>query len=91
MPSPKGKAVRVLADNFNASLKSALVGTADASLVFLGNFEVEDRWAIGELGLRGVAFEPGRALANRMDEFALLLATETDHVVLKQEPDTKAI
>ncbi|WP_433556862.1 ATP-grasp domain-containing protein [Pseudonocardia xinjiangensis] len=79
--------MRVLPDNFNARLKSAVVGTADASLVFLGNFEVEGRWAIGEVGLRGVAFEAGRAVVNRMDEFALLLATEADHVVLKQEPD----
>jgi D-alanine-D-alanine ligase-like ATP-grasp enzyme len=79
--------MRVLSDNFNARLKSAVVGTADASLVFMGNFEVESRWAIGELGLRGVAFEAGRAVVNRMDEFALLLATEADYVVLKQEPD----
>ncbi|WP_433289821.1 ATP-grasp domain-containing protein [Pseudonocardia sp. CA-142604] len=79
--------MRVLPDNFNTRLKSALVGRADASLVFLGNFEVEGQWAVGELGLRGIALETGRAVVNRMDEFALLLATETDHVVLKQEPD----
>ncbi|MFI5776803.1 ATP-grasp domain-containing protein [Nocardia sp. NPDC051570] len=79
--------MRVLPDNFNTRLKSAVAGAPDASLVFLGNFEVEGRWAIGELGLRGVAFEAGRAVVNRMDEFALLLATGTDYVVLKKEPD----
>jgi hypothetical protein len=79
--------MRILRDNFNARLKSATTGTANASLVFLGNFEVERQWAIGELGLRGVTFEAGQAVVNRMDEFALLLAGGNDHVVLKQKPD----
>ncbi|MFC9434472.1 hypothetical protein [Nocardia sp. NPDC057030] len=74
-------------DDFNAGLKSAVAGTAEASLVFLGNFEVEAQWAMGEPALPGITFKASRAVVNRMDEFALLLATKSDHVVLKDAPD----
>nr|MDT0656946.1 ATP-grasp domain-containing protein [Micromonospora sp. DSM 115978] len=55
--------------------------------VLLGNFEVEDEWARGEPGLPRLSGAAGRAVVNRMDEFALLLAGPADHVVLKEEPD----
>lgn len=73
--------------DFNSRLKTALVGRPDTGLVFIGNFEVEDQWAIGERGLPRVAFKTGNAVVNRMDEFALLLAGRDDHVVLKTAPD----
>lgn len=55
--------------------------------VLLGNFEVEDRWAVGERGLPRAALPGTRAMTNRMDEFTLTLGGPGDHVVLKTEPD----
>lgn len=72
---------------FMARLKRALLGDRAAPLVLVGNFDVEDRWAQGELGLPVVGFSTGSAVVNRMDEFALLLADGTDHVLLKEPPD----
>lgn len=72
---------------FTSRLKTALLGSAGATLVFIANFEVEDQWAMGERGLPRVAFPAGSAVVNRMDEFALLLAASTDYVVLKAPPD----
>jgi phosphoribosylaminoimidazole carboxylase (NCAIR synthetase) len=74
-------------DDFNTRLKRAVVGTPDASLVFLGNFEVEERWARGEHTLPRVSAAGGSAVVNHMDEFAVLLAGPNDHVVLKAAPD----
>ena len=63
------------------------MGNADrTSLVLLGNFEVENQWAQGEPRLGGSVARTA-ALVNRMDEFALLLGGEQDHVVLKSYPD----
>ncbi len=69
------------------ALRGALTGTPDAPLVLLGNFEVEEKWAAGEQGLPVVAMTGSRAIVNRMDEFALLLAGPRDRVVLKAPPD----
>jgi hypothetical protein len=77
----------VPATEFLQRLKLALRGDPAAPTVFLGNFEVEDRWAEGEPGLPRFAMRSGNAVVNRMDEFALLLAGEEDHVVLKDQPD----
>ncbi|MDL4774214.1 ATP-grasp domain-containing protein [Actinomadura xylanilytica] len=74
--------------DFNERLKSALTGAPDTSLVLLGNFEVEDQWARGETGLPRLAFGSDSVIVNRMDEFALLLAGKSDHVVLKTAPDS---
>src|SRR3954469_3608370 len=74
-------------DDFNTRLKRAVVGEPDASLVFLGNFEVEEQWARGEHTLPRVSAAGGSAVVNHMDEFALLLAGPDDHVVLKAAPD----
>jgi hypothetical protein len=73
---------------FTTRLKSALLGRTDVPLVFLGNFEVEQQWARGELTLPRVSAAGGNAVVNRMDEFALLLAGPDDHVVLKTAPDS---
>ncbi|MTG90809.1 ATP-grasp domain-containing protein [Cellulosimicrobium sp. BIT-GX5] len=73
---------------FRTRTKRALAGAPDAPLVLLGNFEVEDAWAVGEVGLPSVGGASATAaLVNRMDELALLLAGPGDHVVLKGEPD----
>ncbi len=75
------------ADDFTSRLKTALLGITDGSLAFLGNFEVEERWALGEHTLPRLSADGGAAVVNHMDEFALLLATGDDHVVLKAAPD----
>ena len=73
---------------FLARTKRALAGAPDAPLVLLGNVEVEDAWAAGEVGLPAVGGASATAaLVHRMDELALLLAGPRDHVVLKAEPD----
>lgn len=74
-------------DDFNSRLKRAVMGDPDASLVFLGNFEVEEKWARGEHTLPRVSAAGGSAVVNHMDEFAVLLAGADDHVVLKAAPD----
>ncbi|WP_238011723.1 ATP-grasp domain-containing protein [Dactylosporangium sp. AC04546] len=72
---------------FLPRLKRATTGDAATPLVFVGNFEVEDRWAEGEPGLPRYAFGTSAAMVHRMDEFALLLAGGGDAVVLKAAPD----
>ncbi|MBD0696095.1 ATP-grasp domain-containing protein [Streptomyces sp. CBMA123] len=72
---------------FGARLKRAVTGSPDTPLVFLGNFEVENHWALGEPALPRVASHAGSAVVNRMDEFTLLLGGKDDHVVLKTAPD----
>ncbi|MGV9388673.1 preATP grasp domain-containing protein [Streptomyces olivaceus] len=84
VPPPPADTV---AYGFGARLKRAVTGDASTPLVFLGNFEVEEEWARGEAGLPRVSAEGGVAVVNRMDEFALLLGGEDDHVVLKSAPD----
>lgn len=74
-------------DDFVTRLKVALTGATDTSLVYLGNFEVERDWAIGERSLPRVSTAVSEAVVNHMDEFALLLAGADDHVVLKTAPD----
>ncbi|MEY9870938.1 hypothetical protein ABH931_000392 [Streptacidiphilus sp. MAP12-33] len=72
---------------FLTGVKEACTGAPDTPMVLLGNFAVEDEWARGEAGLPAVATRASAAVANRMDEFALLLGGEGDHVVLKAAPD----
>jgi pre ATP-grasp domain-containing protein/ATP-grasp domain-containing protein len=57
------------------------------SRVYLGNFEVEEQWALGERTLPRVTAAGGSAVVNHMDEFALLLAGGGDHVLLKTAPE----
>jgi phosphoribosylaminoimidazole carboxylase (NCAIR synthetase) len=73
--------------DFTGRLKGAVAGRADASLVLVGNFEVEEQWSRGEHTLPRVSAAAGTAVVNRMDEFALLLGGQGDHVVLKTLPD----
>jgi Pre ATP-grasp domain/ATP-grasp domain len=72
---------------FGDGLRSALVGDPGARFVYLANFEVEDRWAAGETGLPRTPFEAARTVVNRMDELAVTLAGDQDHVLLKASPD----
>jgi phosphoribosylaminoimidazole carboxylase (NCAIR synthetase) len=72
---------------FTTRLKAAVREDRHAPLVFIGNFEVENRWGRGEIGLPTVGFASSNLMVNRMDEFALLLAGAGDYVVLKAAPD----
>jgi hypothetical protein len=72
---------------FTTRLKAAVREDRHAPLVFLGNFEVENRWGRGEIGLPTVGFASSNLMVNRMDEFALLLAGAGDYVVVKAAPD----
>ena len=72
---------------FTTRLKAAVREDRHAPLVFLGNFEVENRWGRGEIGLPTVGFASSDVMVNRMDEFALLLAGPDDYVVVKAAPD----
>lgn len=74
--------------NFLEGIKDLLTSSTDTPLVFLGNFEVEDQWARGEVGLPSVGgASVNSAIVNRMEELALLLGGRGDHVILKSEPD----
>lgn len=68
-------------------LRYALSGAADTPLVLIGNFEVEQYWAVGERGLPRMSSTASTVIVNRMDEFTLLLGGHRDHVVLKAAPD----
>lgn len=72
---------------FTTRLKAAVREDRHAPLVFLGNFEVENRWGQGEIGLPTVGFASSNVMVNRMDEFALLLAAADDYVIVKAAPD----
>jgi hypothetical protein len=79
--------MRVPAHEITRRLRRALTGSADTPCVLLGNFEVEEQWARGELGLPRARALRSRATVGRMDEFTLFLADEGDAVVLKEPPD----
>jgi len=68
-------------------LREVVAGDPDTPLVFAGNFEVENEWAAGQARLPTLSSPHGVAIVNRMDEFALLLGSARDRVLLKAEPD----
>ncbi|GAA0975117.1 ATP-grasp domain-containing protein [Nocardiopsis tropica] len=74
-------------NEFTKRLKRALTDEPDPVLVLLGNIEVEEQWAKGEVGLPTISSGATRAVTHRMDEFALLLGGPSDHVLLKTAPD----
>lgn len=72
---------------FADRLRESLVADPDATFVFLGNFEVEERWAQPYGRLPGFAVKSASAVVNRMEEFGLFLASARDHVLLKDGVD----
>jgi hypothetical protein len=70
-----------------ARLRTAVAGDATTPLVLAGNFEVEHAWADGQARLPTLTSPSGVAIVNRMDEFALLLGSGRDTVLLKSAPD----
>ncbi|WP_244165242.1 ATP-grasp domain-containing protein [Streptomyces silaceus] len=87
MSPGKGAVGTALTQSWSTRIRSVLTGGPDTPMVLLGNFEVENEWAEGEAGLPRVAVSATREIANRMDEFCLLLAGPDDHVLLKSAPD----
>ncbi len=73
--------------SFTDRLRRSLVGDDDVRFVFLGNFEVEEHWAAPYGRLPGFAVKSSAAVVNRMEEFALSLATPADYVLLKDKVD----
>lgn len=72
---------------FVERLKKDLTGDPNARFVFVNNFEVERRWAVGEPKLPGAGIAFSGATVNRMEEMGALLADEGDVVVLKAAMD----
>jgi hypothetical protein len=72
---------------FADRLREALVADPAARFVFLGNFEVEEMWAAGTGRLPGSGVKSSAAVVNRMEEFALSVASDTDFVILKDAVD----
>lgn len=72
---------------FRHRLKQAVLGDPEAPLVFLGNFEVEQVWARGEIGLPRLANSSAASVTFRLDEHLLTLGGPQDVVVLKDRPD----
>jgi hypothetical protein len=72
---------------FADRLREALVEDRDARFVFLGNFEVEEVWAGTAGRLPGSGVKSSGAVVNRMEEFALSVASDADFVILKAAVD----
>jgi len=72
-------------------LASAFRGAAsvgDGPFLFLGNFEAERHWDDPEaVHLPSISMASDSAIVNRLEEMALLLAGEPDHVILREQPD----
>lgn len=73
--------------HFTERLRRAVLDEDGDDLLFLGNFEVEEQWAVREITLPRLTSKASAAVVNRMDEFALLLADDRSHVLLKAAPD----
>lgn len=70
-----------------SALKRAVTGDPSTPLVFLCNFEVEQRWAAGFPGLPAPAFSPTGPLVTRMEELGALLAGPDDYLVAQHPLD----
>jgi hypothetical protein len=72
---------------YTADLKEALTGRRDARFVWLCNFEVEDQWARGYVGLPSVKISATTSTVHRMEQLGALLADPTDYLLLGQALD----
>jgi hypothetical protein len=68
-------------------LKTALAGTAACPLVMVCNFEAEEYWADGYVGMPAPALSTSTSLVRRMEELGCLLAGPNDVLVLKHPLD----
>lgn len=76
---------------YQEELKRALTGGPATPLVFVCNFEVEEKWAVGHVGLPGPA-PAASAVVRRMEDLGALLAGPDDFLVLSEplDPDYRA-
>lgn len=72
---------------YTGDLKEALTGDREARFVWLCNFEVENHWARGYLGLPAARVSTTSATVQRMEELGALLAEPTDHLLLDRPLD----
>lgn len=75
------------ADRYAADLKEELTGRRDACFVWLCNFEVEQQWARGHVGLPTVRLSTTTSTVHRMEQLGTLLAGPGDHLLLGQALD----
>ena len=75
------------ADRYAADLKEELTGRRDACFVWLCNFEVEQQWARGHVGLPTVKLSTTTSTVHRMEQLGALLADPGDHLLLGQALD----
>lgn len=68
-------------------LKTALTGNPEQKLVLVCNFEAEQQWAEGFVGLPSAAMNTSAVLIRRMEELGALLAGPDDVLVLKRPLD----
>jgi hypothetical protein len=69
------------------AIKHALTGNPDTPFVFVCNFEAEDRWAHGHVGLPTLTPAGISPVVRSMEELGILLAGPGDHLVLSRPPD----
>ncbi|MBS2547869.1 ATP-grasp domain-containing protein [Catenulispora sp. NL8] len=69
------------------AIKTALTGDPDTRLVLLCNFEVEQQWARGHIGLPDPGFAVSAPLVQRMEELGALLAGPDDFLILRTPLD----
>ena len=69
------------------AIKRALTGGADTPLVFVCNFEAEDDWARGHVGLRGLTPARMSPVVRSMEELGVLLAGPNDYLGLSRPLD----
>jgi hypothetical protein len=69
------------------AIKRAITGAEDTPLVFVCNFEAEEQWARGHVGLPAVAAPGVSPLVRSMEELGVLLAGPDDHLVLSRPLD----
>jgi hypothetical protein len=67
---------------YTAELKTALTGDPDACFVWLCNFEVENQWARGHVGLPAARLSATEPTVRRMEQLGALLADPSDHLLL---------
>ncbi|MCE7003218.1 ATP-grasp domain-containing protein [Kibdelosporangium philippinense] len=69
------------------ALKRSLTGDSRTPLVFVCNFEVEQHWSTGFVGLPAAPFSMTGPLVTRMEELGALLAGPDDFLILQHPLD----
>ncbi len=73
--------------DYLSELKTAVTGDPAAPLAFICNFEAENDWAVGHIGLPAAPFSGSARMVRRMEELGILLAGPRDLLILGQHLD----